>query len=248
MGDGTSQGSLSDRLNPSHSKYDKSLKQTWKSFTKKERKAIVTGDKQRLQDLVSATAQIVHPFNAVGDDHCETGAEAYKDIATILTHVAKLLRKKPATLQIYDPYFCAGSMVSHMKEVGFDDVYNRNEDFYATVRKGRVPPHDVVVTNPPYSGDHVEKLLKWCRSNGKPFLILMPTYFCKKPYYEEALGGAASSLLYLFPRKRYMYWTPKGLRNKDKVQSQHAGAGGNRTSPFVSFWYIDLGPLSSPPR
>merc|ERR1712216_747251 len=36
----------------------------------------------------------------------------------------------------------------------------------------------------------------------------------------------------------------KGLRGKEKIQS-HVGAGGHRTSPFVSFWYIDLAPTVS---
>merc|ERR1712039_73129 len=58
----------------------------------------------------------------------------------------------------------------------------------------------------------------------------------------ETSLGDASDVLYLFPRKRYMYWTPKGLRGRDKVQNQHAGAGGNRTSPFISFWYVNLAP------
>ena len=60
----------------------------------------------------------------------------------------------------------------------------------------------MVLTNPPYSGDHVERLLRFCRSNGKPFLLLMPNYFIAKPYYGEALGGAeaASAMLYLCPR------------------------------------------------
>ena len=49
-------------------------------------------------------------------------------------------------------------------------------------------------------------------------------------------------MLYLCPRKRYAYWTPKGLRKDDKVQKHHKGAGGNRTSPFISFWFVDLAP------
>lgn len=85
--------------------------------------------------------------------------------------------------------------------MGFTKVYNKCEDFYAVVEQGAVPSHDVVVTNPPYSGDHVEKLLRWCRSNRKPFLLLMPSYFATKPYYGEALEDS-SQMLYLFPRKR----------------------------------------------
>eukprot|EP00435_Cladocopium_sp_Y103_P038152 s3009_g10.t1 len=153
--------------------------------------------------------------------------------------------KAPKKLRIYDPFYCAGSVVKHLMELGFPQVYNKCEDFYAVVREGRVPEHDVLLTNPPYSGDHVEQLLRFCRSNGKPFLLLMPNYFCAKDFYEEALGGVAMAkkVLYLCPRKRYFYWTPKGLRKRGKVQTQHAGAGGNRTSPFISFWFLDLAPL-----
>ena len=47
-----------------------------------------------------------------------------------------------------------------------------------------MPEHDVLLTNPPYSGDHVQQLLDFCRANGKPFLLLMPNYFCGKDFYE----------------------------------------------------------------
>ena len=133
-------------------------------------------------------------------------------------------------------YYCAGAMARHLGSLGFRSVYNKCECFYTAVEEGRVPPHDVVVTNPPYSGQHVEKLLRWARRNAKPFLLLMPNYFFSKPYFGAALGGAAaarSSMSYLCPRKRYSYWTPKGLRADDKVQKQHCGAGGFRTSPFA---------------
>lgn len=249
LSDPSSAGSLSDRLNPTHSCYDKKLKTSWKSYSKKERTAIVVRDQARLQVASSATAAIEHPFPVSADDHCETASEAYRDVAPMLRRVAELLGKTPAELRIYDPYYCAGAMVKHLGDLGFESVYNKCEDFYAVVKEGRVPAHDVVVTNPPYSGDHVDRLLRWCRSNGKPFLLLMPNYFCTKDYYEPALGGAsrANAMLYLYPHKRYMYWTPKGLRDRAKVQSQHSGAGGNRTSPFVSFWYLDLAPLVAAP-
>ena len=194
------------------------------------------------------------------------------------------LRKAPADLRIYgararlasvaraahpgsqDPYYCSGAMVAHMAAVGFPRVQNMCEDFYAVQRAERVPEHDVVVTNPPYSADHVERLLRWARDNGKPFFLLMPNYVCAKPYYAAALGDASVRLLALVPKKRwrrwrhprpppappptvrarYAYWTPRGLRAPDKVQKQHVGAGGAyRTSPFVSFWYASVGPGSA---
>ena len=42
-------------------------------------------------------------------------------------------------------------MERHLAALGFARVHNRNEDFYAVLQEGRVPQHDVVVTNPPYS-------------------------------------------------------------------------------------------------
>ncbi len=46
-------------------------------------------------------------------------------------------------------------------------VINRNEDFYATAARGDVPVHDVLVTNPPFSGDHKERILRfWCGGGG----------------------------------------------------------------------------------
>jgi len=101
---------------------------------------------------------------------------------------------------------------------------------------GTVPEHDVVVTNPPYSEDHVARALKFCATNlaahGRPWLMLLPNYVYAKDYYRPALqegaregvearatGAKASTVgyaaadaantFYLAPRKRYYYWTPK---------------------------------------
>lgn len=82
------------------------------------------------------------------------------------------MQKTPESLSIYDPYFCAGSIITHLNGLGFTNVHNRNEDFYAAVEANRVPQHDVVVTNPPYTSDHVEKLMSFLVSNQKPFFVL----------------------------------------------------------------------------
>lgn len=49
-------------------------------------------------------------------------------------HVRAAVRRRldttKAALRIYDPFFCEGRMVAHMASLGFESVYNRNEDFY----------------------------------------------------------------------------------------------------------------------
>lgn len=53
-------------------------------------------------------------------------------------------------------------------------VHNKNEDFYATVQAGAVPEHDVLITNPPFSGQHMGSILKHCATSGKPWLLVSP--------------------------------------------------------------------------
>lgn len=100
-----------------------------------------------------------HPFEADLGDHCETPLEAYQDIEPILAGLAKQIGKPKSSLRIYDPYFCEGSMKRHLASLGFDTVINENVDFYQAIADNTVPKYDVLVTNPPYSGHHVQSML-----------------------------------------------------------------------------------------
>lgn len=45
------------------------------------------------------------------------------------------------------------------------------------LEEGTIPEHDVVVTNPPFSGEHVPKVLSFCaRQGAKPWFLLLPNY------------------------------------------------------------------------
>jgi len=233
--------SLSDKLNPTHPAFDAAFKERWNSMTRKEKKAFVDADLQALQQRNEAAPPPVHPFPTTEDDHCETPREAYDDIAPVLRQIAAGLGKEPGQLAIWDPFYCNGAVIRHLAAAGFENVYNRCEDFYAVVREGRAPAFDVLLTNPAYSGDHIPCLLDIAVKAGKPFLLLMPNYVCQKEYFAaaQARGPPASRVVFLFPPKRYSYWTPRGLRTKTQ---SHAGAEGHRTSPFISFWYCFLGP------
>lgn len=110
----------------------------------------------------------------------------------------------------------------------------RNEDFYAMIDAGTVPEYDVLITNPPYSEDHMERLLKFCVTRPQPWFLLIPNYVCTKPYYQPVLASdseAPSKPFYVFPKKRYCYWAPKGV-SRDNPNVRKDG----RTSPFVTFW------------
>ena len=126
-----------------------------------------------------------HSFEANEDDHCETSSAAYDDIAPLMRKIADFLGKSPKDLVIYDPYFCNGAVIRHLAARGFPHVYNKNEDFYRMIEESRNPDYDILVTNPPFSGNHVERMLKFCVDSGKPFLCLVPNYVYTKPFYSE---------------------------------------------------------------
>jgi hypothetical protein len=85
------------------------------------------------------------------------------------------------------------------------------------------------VTNPPYSEDHVERILKFCVAAGKPWFLLVPNFVYVNPYYPKALGPAVKPC-YLVPAGRYEYVVPPGVRRDEAV----------KTAPFGSFWYVHL--------
>ena len=97
------------------------------------------------------TGIISFPFPTDPDDHCESPLHAYEHVIPIL----KILCDEHKGGLIYDPYFCDGGVARNLKQLGFPDVYNRREDCYTIWKQNQLPSFDVLVTNPPYSGDHV---------------------------------------------------------------------------------------------
>jgi hypothetical protein len=130
------------------------------------------------------------PYDVEGLDHCETPAEAYSDVVPLLNLLAEQLGKRAEALRIYDPYFCAGTVRTRLREVGFSNVINENRDFYGDInaKPPTVPEFDVMLTNPPFSGDHMAKLLRFASGSCKPYLLLLPNYVCLKPFYKRALA------------------------------------------------------------
>jgi hypothetical protein len=235
--------SLADRLNPNRTAFDPVLKEKWKTMSKSERKKVIARDKKDIAALKSRGSTKLLPFCAEPDDHCETSPVAYTHLVPLLNFLAQKMGKAPSDLQIYDPYYCAGAMVSHLGKLGFHNVYNKPEDFYQAIQDGNVPEHDVLVTNPPYSSDHFDKLLGFLERNNKPALLLLPEHLPKKSsiYAED-------QFVFLSPPERYHYWTPEGMRQdqekNEKKKKQHMNLVlGRRNSPFVSYWFLSMGQL-----
>mmetsp|Transcript_28245 Transcript_28245/g.39750 ORF Transcript_28245/g.39750 Transcript_28245/m.39750 type:complete len:383 (-) Transcript_28245:169-1317(-) len=204
-----------------------------------------------------------HRFEVDETDHCETPLEAYKDIVSILDYWAKCIGKNRADLVMYDPYYCSGGIKGRLGSLGFKNVLNENEDFYDNIEKGSIPEYDVLLTNPPYSGIHIEKLLKFASgSTGrnksmkkyknrdsknsvtgsqKPFLLLLPHFVYTKDYYKRIYPAGDDNLshpFFLCPRSRYNYVPPSWVSEEG---STSIAKGKVKTAPFPSFWYCNGG-------
>jgi hypothetical protein len=170
-------------------------------------------------------------------------------------------------LSIYDPYYCNGQVARHLASLGFPSVYNRKEDCYAVwadlaarrqqqqqlsgvARPSSASPavassvpwsYDVLVTNPPYSGDHIERLLRHVtrsernggRGSSRPWMLLLPAHVHKWDSYRDLTEGVGQRPIYIVPHRRYVYRVPSKFRPKRGASDTH-----KKSSPFPSCWYL----------
>lgn len=174
------------------------------------------------------------PYEIDEADHAETPLVAYEDVAPVLRGLAKHLSKQPADLRIWDPFYCTGAAAKRLASVGFPSVHHRCEDFYSIVAAGgdALPEHDVLLTNPPYSAEHLQKLFEHCVGSGKAWALLLPWFVVRKPWFRAYTAGSDDRVAFLCPQKRYFFQPPKAMveDGRDRV-----------TAPFDTFWYLHMG-------
>ena len=176
-----------------------------------------------------------HAFETNPLDHCETPLCAYQHIQPVLKQIAQQINLPPFQLRIWDPYYCDGTVKRHLANLGFDNVINQNIDFYQRIKDNDIPPHHVIVTNPPYSENHIEQLLHFVTNNNdKPFCLLMPNWVARKTEYKSLMGKATNQLLYLSPLQPYTYTMPSWNQKPEHVQET------GETTPYLSSWYISF--------
>eukprot|EP01060_Flectonema_neradi_P008237 TRINITY_DN15899_c0_g1_i1.p1 TRINITY_DN15899_c0_g1~~TRINITY_DN15899_c0_g1_i1.p1 ORF type:complete len:242 (+),score=22.53 TRINITY_DN15899_c0_g1_i1:64-789(+) len=166
-----------------------------------------------------------HPFTTEYGDHFETNDQAIVDIKHVIEALADAMGIERRKLRIYDPYYCAGAIKKTWSSVGFPLCINDNVDCYETWKQKREKAHDIIVTNPPFSGKHKEWCLKYCVESKKPWLILLPGYCASKNYFDTHCGNLQS--IFLVPNSSYTFTHPEGT--------------GYDASPFYSIWMGSLG-------
>ena len=131
-------------------------------------------------------------------DHYETPKDAYRHVKPLLKLAAKSKGMDAERLRIYDPYYCRGKVTSCLEDLGFPTVIHEKRDFYADIASSSVPVHDVLLTNPPYSGEHKERLFRYLLDTQKgqaaplPFLLLLPAWSASKLAWRQLLWCLAA--------------------------------------------------------
>lgn len=242
-------GNLFFRLDPKHKLFDPELKAAWSKMSRSAKAKMLRKERANRSKQVERPAPpATYPYPTVTSDHIEIGPDACGHIAPLLNLLASRLGKDAGDLKVYDPYYCSGAVQRHLGALGFKQVYNECEDFYARLADGAVPEHDVVVTSPAYSESsngrsHTERLLRFCVKEGKPFLVLMPEPEAAAPYYTQLFAKHPPPLL-LAPPRRYQFWMPREFlaEGEGKKGYSHPKLG-MRRSPFASLWYLSLAPV-----
>jgi hypothetical protein len=172
------------------------------------------------------------PWDCDDGDHCETPALAYAHIAPILSLIRSSIGVN-GSIKLYDPYFCAGSAATHLRALGYPDVFNRPVDFYAAQSSlpPRIPPFDVLVSNPPFSSDHPRRSMTFALESRRPFFLLLPNFEACSSWLLELLTSCGHSLLYLAPHKRYVCRSPSTLRCGSNKALKYV-------APFPLLWFI----------
>lgn len=144
-------------------------------------------------------------------------------------------------ITIYDPYFCTGRAASLLEQTFREHsakkqtrvcIKHEKRDFYKDICKNRIPRHDLLVTNPPYSGNHKERCLEFAvgqlKSNGIPFFLLMPNYVASKEYFRKVVLEENIQNVFVAPPSNQPY------------EYDHPEGTGHETPPFQSVWFCGL--------
>ena len=185
------------------------------------------------------------PQSAAADDR-ETPLRALEDVVPLLEHVARANRIAPAAaLRVYDPYYCRGAVRRQLATLGFTDVYNRAEDFYAVKKEGRCPPHDVLLTNPPFSKDHVRSALAYAVKRKAPWLMLLPSNVYLRAWFNDVVTARdLSPPLFLCPHERYSFDRVPAAVPLSSSSSAASSAAAAATAaaakhiPFCTIWLV----------
>jgi hypothetical protein len=166
-------------------------------------------------------------FGTPSSDDRETPITALSHVAHVLRAIKQFNKNPGNTLEIYDPYYCKGAMKDRLCELGFDkdSIHNDPVNCYTAQKNGTVPQFDVLLSNPPFSGDHVKRSVGYAMSCKRPWALLLPSNVFLRDWFTSLPSSTGASLMYLAPHERYAF-------------EANLGAETTKHIPLVTMWFI----------
>jgi hypothetical protein len=176
-------------------------------------------------------AGVLFRSNGPSADDRETPRTALEDILPILIAVADLNQFALGELSVYDPYYCRGGIKIHLESFGVDSQRIQNDpiDCYSAQKTRKIKPFDILLSNPPYSGDHIRRCIQYSVKSQKPWALLLPSNVMHRTWFPEEIKE--SDIFYLAPHRRYEFEV-----REDTVRSH---------IPLVTMWFIGI-PSTAP--
>ena len=277
-----------DQKNDKKSKKHKDKKKTKKRKRDKHEEEVKVENykpkkknKQENAECISSSSsnvqsKLIYPYPVDNDDHCETPLDAYNHLVILLEKLCEKLNKTKLELKIWDPFYCTGKMQEHLIKLGFNknNIYNKCEDFYQKIKieNGGPPEHDCIITNPPYSENHMESISNYCYYSNikapisydpmttlgsainKPCFILMPSFVMLKQYWINICNTKSNKLIInnnkynsqsITFNNRICYVAPRKRYQYSTPYGRRQAKSGVKTSPFPSIWYRILDKITN---
>lgn len=198
--------------------------------------------------------RLAFPYRANFNDHFETSSEALRDLLPVIESLRSLVRPScPESFTIYDPYYCAGAVKEHWAQLGVPCVIHEKRDFYHDIEEGTVPStFDMLVTNPPYSDDHIQRLMEFLIGSNKPWAFLVPDYVATKEWYRELIGSCFEANLVAYRGQNIFSGSGEGagsvaVRRPHTTAPQAAALAHSRSAAAAAIPRMPLPPSSGPP-
>jgi len=114
----------------------------------------------------------------------------------------------PKNTLIYDPFYFNGNPIKHLKELGYENVYHKDEDAF----KNKPPENSTLISNPPYSIK--SKILDYYDVVNNKVALIMPLETLERKYMLKY----RNNFQILIPPKRYAF-------------------NGKKSAPFKACWF-----------
>ena len=178
-------------------------------------------------------------FGPSADDR-ETPLRALEDIFPIITSIIEYKQCSLNEFLIYDPYYCNGNIKRRLESLGLNrnNIYNDPIDCYYAQKYNLIKSFDLLLSNPPYSSDHIRRCIQYSIKSEKPWLLLLPSNVIHRSWFNQEIKDY--NVLYIAPYEKYVFEV-NNSSNSDENEENDRNTN-LKHIPMVTMWFLGIPP------